>query len=211
MGGTGSGRRGGGDLTTDYRRLDVRALQRAGVLRPGYVGGWAWWGPNGEKRADIRVEAHPEFVRLRYSATPHRAERRDYVYAVHLSWTDCHYGGKRPWFICPVCGRRVAILYGGAQFVCRHCRELAYPVQRETDTDRIIRRADAIRKRLGWGAGILNPTGWKPKGMHWRTFWRLRSEYDRLVTIGLDGLARQLGIVNRRLDATERLLRRVAK
>jgi hypothetical protein len=23
---------------------------------------------------------------------------------------------------------------------------------------------------LGWGAGIANPEGGKPKGMHWRTF-----------------------------------------
>ena len=32
---------------------------------------------------------------------------------VSITWTACHYGGVRAWFICPVpgCQRRVAILY----------------------------------------------------------------------------------------------------
>ena len=30
-----------------------------------------------------------------------------------------------------------------------------------------MRRADNIRKRLGWEAGILNENGGKPKGMRW--------------------------------------------
>ena len=48
-------------------------------------------------------------------------ERRDFDYLVFLSWTLCQYGGARPWFLCPSCRRRVAILYGGAVFACRHC------------------------------------------------------------------------------------------
>lgn len=39
-----------------------------------------------------------------------------------------------------------------------------------------MRRADRIRRRLGWDAGIANPSGGKPKGMHWRTFARLNVE-----------------------------------
>ncbi len=39
-------------------------------------------------------------------------------------------------------------------------------------------RADTIRKRLGWGAGILNGNGGKPKGMHWATFERLQAVAD---------------------------------
>jgi hypothetical protein len=36
-------------------------------------------------------------------------------------------------------------------------------------------RADKLRKRLGWEAGILNGDGGKPKGMHWKTYQRLKN------------------------------------
>ncbi len=51
-----------------------------------------------------------------------------------LDSTDCYFGGKRYWFLCPtlkatgdVCGKRVAVLYKlGDYFGCRHCLELTY-------------------------------------------------------------------------------------
>ena len=198
MGGPGSGRRGGRDVTADYRRLDVRQLQRARVLTPGWRGGWCWY-RRGEKWAEINIEVGEASIQLRYRATD-RGEWRDFDYKVGLVRTGCNYGGERPWFLCPHCGRRVAILYGGAVFACRHCRGLAYEVQREDLMDRIARRADAIRERLRWEAGILNPDGWKPKGMHWRTFWRLKAEHDRLKGGALGAWAKRLGI----LDSTGR-------
>jgi hypothetical protein len=209
MGGFGSGRRGGRDVTADYRRLDVRELHRAGVLVPGWRGGWCWY-RRGEKRAEINIEVHELAMVLRYSATS-SGERKSYDCAVELSWTGCNFGGARPWFVCPACGRRVAVLYGGATFACRHCYRLAYESQRETAGDRAIRRADAIRHRLGWQAGILNPDGWKPKGMHWRTFWRLKAEHDRLKGAGLEGMARQLGLIEARVDETARRLKAIRR
>ena len=206
MGGFGSGRRGGRETTADYRRLDVRELHRAGVLIPGWRGGWCWY-RHGEKRAEINIEVRELSMVLRYSATS-GGERKSYDYAVGLVRTGCTFGGARPWFLCPCCGRRVAILYGGAMFACRHCRRLAYESQRESDNDRTIRRADAIRERLGWQAGILNPDGWKPRGMHWRTFWRLKAEHDQLRSAGLEGMARQLGLIEARVNETARRLKR---
>lgn len=193
MGGSGSGRRGGRDVTADYRRLDVRELHRAGVLVPGRRTGWCWY-RRGAKVADVNIEVRETSIQLRYRATD-RGEWKDYDYTVRLVRTGCNYGGARPWFLCPSCGRRVAILYGGATFACRTCYGLAYEVQREDETDRLARRADAIRDRLGWEAGILNPDGWKPKGMHWRTFWRLKAEHDRLKGGALGAWAKRLGML----------------
>ncbi len=194
MGGPGSGRRGGCDVIADYRRLDVRQLQRASVLTPGWRCGWCWY-RRGEKRAEINIEVGDVSIQLRYRATD-QGEWKDYDYTVGLVRTGCNYGGERPWFLCPCCGRRVAILYGGAMFACRVCYGLAYAVQREDDADRLARRADAIRDRLGWEAGILNPDGWKPRGMHWRTFWRLKAEHDRLKGGALGAWAKRLGTLD---------------
>ena len=205
MGGYHRGRRGGRDVTEDYRQLDVRQLHRAGVLQPWHFARWCWY-RGGEERASVVIEAREANIRLRYSALD-QGERKEYDYLVPLSWTRCNYGGERPWFLCPSCGRRVAKLYGGAVFACRRCYGLAYRVQRETEDSRAIRKADKIRRRLGWEPGIFNGSGTKPLGMHWRTYWRLRAEHDCHTAIGLEGIARTLGIVNGRLDKAKRRMR----
>ncbi|TMW74659.1 hypothetical protein FG147_06670 [Thauera sp. UPWRP] len=202
MGGYGSGRRGGRDTTADYRRLDVRELHRAGVLTLGWRGGWCWY-QRGEKRASINIEVGEASIRLRYDATS-GGERKSFDYAVMLSRTSCNFGNARPWLHCPCCWKRCAVLYGGTVFACRQCRGLGYQVQREDETDRLARRADAIRGRLGWEVGILNGEGGKPRGMHWRTFWRLKAEHDRLKGGALSAWARRLGIMEGRIDKPRR-------
>ena len=79
------------------------------------------------------------------------------------------------------CGRRVAVLYGGNVYACRHCHQLAYKTQREQSHDRAGSKADKLRDRLQWEAGILNGNGIKPKEMHWATFDLLEEEHDALV------------------------------
>lgn len=198
MGGSGSGRRyqGGKDTTSDMRTLDVRRLQRDGLLQPGRAFGWQWTG-NGAEVASIQMRTEVDRVMLSYRSRSNGSEWQAMEYPVALEWTLCHLGGRRVWFRCPAsgCGRRVAILFGGAIFACRHCHRLAYPCQRETDDDRAARRADTIRRRLGWEPGILNGEGGKPRGMHWRTFQRLRAEHDANVNASLLGIARRFSEV----------------
>lgn len=178
-----------------YRQLDVRRWQRDGLLAPGRSFGW-YWSRRGEITASIRVTTEPDRVVLDYRHRRAGMDWQDERYPVQLEWTPCHFGGKRAWFHCPAlgCERRVAILYGGAIFACRPCYRLAYPSQREADFDRLARKADRIRERLDWEPGIFNGSGWKPKGMHWRTFERLRAEHDRLVEQALRAADRMLGI-----------------
>ena len=117
-----------------------------------------------------------------------------------LGTTPCTLGGNRSWFNCPVCARRVAVIYGaGRLFACRCCKGLTYTSQAEDAGDRAARKADRIRKRLGWPVGIFNPAGGKSKGMHWRTYWRLRGEYNTLFTASLNRIQRRLGSLNRGL------------
>ncbi len=193
MGGMGSGRRdqGGTATTGDMQALDVRRLQRDGLLEPGRAFGWQWT-RNGGKVASIQIRTEADRVVLDYSSRSSGDEWRAMEYPVRLAWTGCALGGRRAWFLCPAegCGRRVAILFGGSVFACRHCHKLVYACQRETTDDRALRRAGRIRNRLGWPAGIANPDGDKPKGMHWRTFERLTAEHDAFVQISLAGLAK---------------------
>jgi hypothetical protein len=201
MGGPGSGNRwnhGAGSTTEDYRRLDVRRLARAGVLNPGYWGGWQWL-RDGEVVASIRLRTEQDRVILTYRHRSGGGDWKDEEYPVLIDRTSCAIGGTRPWFICPArgCGRRVAILYGGGIFACRHCHQLAYASTREDWGSRATRRADRLRQRLGWEPGILNGDGPKPKWMRWRTFERLVDEHDEFVSRSMGAIALKLGLGRR--------------
>lgn len=195
MGGRGSGRHwhySAKDTTDDYRSIDVRHWQREGLLTPGHIF-TSQWLRGGEITASIQVVIESDRIILSYRHQPIGGEWQDKRYAVLLDWTPYRYGGKRAWLRCPAvgCGRRVAILYGSGVFACRHCYQLAYPSQREANYDRLARKADEIREKLGWEPGILNSGGLKPKGMHWQTFERLVAEHDALVDQFLAGIARK--------------------
>lgn len=200
MGGQGSGRffQGGKDVTSDYRALDVKQLQRDGWLLPGISFVWNWYA-NDEKIASIQIQTQEDRIILDYRHQKGNEEWKSLHYPVMLSWTACHYGGQRAWFVCPAkgCGQRVALLYLGESgvFACRHCYQLAYACQREVSYERTTRRANRIRKQLGWEPGIFNGKGDKPKGMHWKTYQKLVMSHDEYVHASLVELSRKIGIM----------------
>jgi hypothetical protein len=117
--------------------LDVRLLARTGRLPPG----------------------QEPIVTLSYDTDGTRVDEN-----VALDYTPCNYGGMRPWWRCPGCGTRVAILYSGLGFRCRRCHGLAYTTTREDADCRAILRARRLVERLG-GTPMIGP-GPRPRGAH---------------------------------------------
>ena len=198
MGGLGSGdwyRFNKKTTTGKCHSIDVRYLHREDLLKPGH-----WfslrWSRAGRETGSIRCTVigneKAEKVILTYR---HRSgqgsEWEDVWEPVSLSWTACNFGGERPWFVCPGagCGWRVAVLYGpGRYFLCRHCYELVYGSQREDKTQRALRRAQKIRKRLGGSDNMMEPFPEKPKGMHLNTYMKLFWEYHEAEMEQLAGI-----------------------
>lgn len=178
MGGWGSGRKNHHRTTVDMLSLDVRWLQRNGLLQSG-LPKTLTWSRNGQKTGSIQIQSDGFSVRLIYQTRPNSGEAQEIDYPVRLTWTQCAFGGERSWFCCPAreCGRRVAILYGGSVFACRHCHKLVYESQRERFPDRHALKADRVRKKLGWEPGAFSQRAGRPKGMHWKTFNRLQAEH----------------------------------
>jgi hypothetical protein len=114
MGGFGSGRgQRGKDTTSDMQPLDIRRLQRDGLLTPGRAFGWHWT-VNGKEVASIQMRTEVDRVILNYRSRSNGGEWQPMKYPVYLEWTHCNLadGGV---VRCPAqgCGRRVAILFGG--------------------------------------------------------------------------------------------------
>lgn len=195
MGGFGSGRHEYATTATvgESRTLDVNTFTDL-VDHPGATGLYAW-GPDDDPDATISFALLPEdddtdratSVRLSYTVNPARGESSEHEYTVPLEYTDCNFGGSRPWFRCPGvvdgvrCGERVAKLHlpprGSSLFVCRECHGLGYQSSRksrnEMDTAllryrRAFAKADAEGRRPHPNNSPHFPD--RPKGMHLDTF-----------------------------------------
>ena len=110
MGGPGSGRRYRWDTkptVEGYRFLDVRQWHREGLLCPMLRFVVTWRNTEGQETASLGVTTLHDGVELSYSynGDPQR-------YRVPLTWTPCHYGGRRPWFMCPNMACRRPLLSG---------------------------------------------------------------------------------------------------
>jgi len=120
MGGWGSGpRESGKDLVETCRSIDVRQWQRRRLLDPESHFSWCWQ-EAGVTVASINVQVKTELVVLTYKARCPGREWQDIDDCIGLSFSSCRYGGKRPWFVCPMaeCGRAVAVLYlSGLRFL----------------------------------------------------------------------------------------------
>ena len=197
MGGCGSGRPsgyGGKRNTSSSMPLDIRKFTHKGLLVPGNSFSWQWLvGKREVASINIRVDLHSIMLSYRLKSTDELVEQR-----VQMQTSPCHLGGQRHWFTCPRCSKRVAVLYApGRYFACRHCGGLGYATQKEDAGDRASTKANKLRKRLGWPAGIAHGDGGKPKGMHWETFWRLKSRHDALVQVSLYDISRKLGFLHK--------------
>ena len=123
---------------------------------------------------------------------------------VPITWTDCHLGGRRPWFVCSMysdgrcCGRRVAVLYGaGTYFACRHCHGLVYASQQEAVRERGFVRAQKILTRLRAKPDLFDPFPRKPPRMRWRTYERLYSAYEMAKDRCFRGIMGSIGNVRK--------------
>lgn len=177
MGGIGSGNRWRWDKKAtceEHRRVDVRYMRRRGLLYEGAIGTLSW-GCRGEPSGWIQYRIHDDTLILIYRYRCNGGDWEPVEQRVTIDRTPCHYGGYRPWWHCPDCGRRVAVLYGaGKYFLCRHCYGLSYITRQEDWYDRRLTKAGRIREWLGGYGSFDEPFPPKPKGMHWKTYERLR-------------------------------------
>ncbi len=202
MGGYGSGSyyRGGGKSTEEsFHAFRMSRLVELGVVRAGNHrhGGWHWT-RNDEVMSSISYEinmADVDFPWLRVNYTNTNSQEK-HDYKIYLTATTPNYGGKRWWFRCPAarCGKRVAVLYLGNIFACRHCWRMGYSTQNKGYYDNQSDRAFKLAAKLGHdGNAIDGFYGEKPKGMHWRTYRRKVDEIEQAVECGLAGMMVRFG------------------
>jgi hypothetical protein len=127
-------------------------------------------------RDQLRRSGTASSIDLAYSY-----RNKSYSYSIRLDKTTCNYGSFRHWWLCPKCSKRVSVLYCAGTYVCRHCLSVPYSSQLQQPIDRLFSRAESIRARLGWVAGIAHGNQGRPKGQHFTTYYKLVTEHDYLV------------------------------
>jgi hypothetical protein len=167
--------------------LDVRQLHREGRLLTLQSFPMAW-NIDDKPYGGIQVQTGSDGVILRFQCKGLESSEWKLVEQnVPITWTGCALGGRRPWFVCNSednsgtrCSRRAAKIYLGAYpvFACRCCQGLTYASQKQTPHLRLISKAMKIRMRLGGSPNLFDPFPDRPKGLHRKTYERLRKIHD---------------------------------
>jgi hypothetical protein len=151
--------------------FDVRELQRAHVFRDH----WVTYRPTFRwpRIETMRVARYLIQLELCNQVVPQQ---------IRVSWTQCHYGGARPWLHCPFCQRRVARLFKGmGGFFCRPCvGNPIYESQRRSKKARIYLQAYRLRQRFGSSRPVLDPLPDRPYRMKRKTHRRICARIERL-------------------------------
>ena len=189
MGGIGSGSRyRGAQRTETMYRLDLASFKREWFVF-GHRG-VVTWSRGGRKTGSIEYELWPNRMQLSYSNT-NRGEKRMIEDVFTFGFTTQPFGGERRWIVCPSCQRRCAVIYGGMHFRCRQCHGAVYPSQYDPFPQLPWSRCHRVRDKLGGESGFGYGFPPRPKGMHWKTYYRLR-DADWNAEMALDSLIHRL-------------------
>jgi hypothetical protein len=168
--------------TDDIPSIVVRDLYVRGAPRQDPVRRQTW---SFYVTAEIELIAHEDHVTCTYRRVIRGREPEQISYDVPVSWTEPNYGGRRAWFHCshPWCRRRVGRLFlDDPHLVCRSCAGVVYRSQARPEPKHVrkVERANAVRVELG-GRPVLNdPFPPRPRGMHQKTYERLRQEVQEI-------------------------------
>lgn len=129
-------------LVTEAYALDITDLARGGWLTPFSTYDWVWRTHKGTSRMSTTITVLQD--QLVYPMGVKRGQQ-----AVRLTYTIGPRDGKRPWFVCPTCQRRVGVLYyvHPLPFRCRICCELAYPSQYQSRNRSYGRQLRGLSRR----------------------------------------------------------------
>lgn len=139
-------------------------------------------------KSTIGITTLPNEIQIDYTITDKRSgDKQEFSYSVTVEWTECNFGGYRPWFRCPSanCNERVEKLYKPPNenyFACRHCHDISYHrcniSGKPTDIAMYKKRrlADKLDEdEPDVRVGLTPPN--KPKDMHWETYNDLYDEW----------------------------------
>jgi len=130
MGGYGSGKnnwRRVKEKVENCRSIDANSFSRWGYFKPGGKGGIMKWTRNGMKTGSCWVYTNIDNTDDSISFSYQYQDKPHPDVKVKLSWYSPGFGGRRYFFRCPVCGRRMRTLhfrYG--EIGCRICLDLTY-------------------------------------------------------------------------------------
>jgi hypothetical protein len=154
-----------------YRRISVRTLRRHRLLQAGVYATLSWQDNWKRPTGSIQVVGGSDGVTLIYSTRADEVgEWTQVEERVLFARVAKHFGGEQTYFRCPRCGRRtIELSLGQRRFRCRTCIGLVHASSQEGLTDRAMRKANKLKRRLGAEAG-LDSFYWRPKHMRQKTF-----------------------------------------
>jgi hypothetical protein len=185
----------------NFKTIDVREWHRDGDLVPGKTFRHSWV-HGSEPAGSVSVRVTRESLTMIGWWVDDQGKRDLFEQRIRITWTECRFGGERPWLMCNglpgarACERRVAKLYQDdfPAFACRRCHNLRYASQYDRPAIHKLRTAQKIRERLRGSLDIFDPFPDRPRYMHRETYLRWRRLGKAAEAVAMQLMAKGLDI-----------------
>jgi hypothetical protein len=181
-----------------HRRISVASLRRHGLMRPGVYSTFSWKDNWDRPTGSIQIVGGADSVTFVYSVRANDTDSwRQIEEPVAFVRVPKPFGGQQVFFLCPRCGRRILELaLGKERFRCRSCLGIVHASSQEGPTDRAMRKANKLRKRLGAEPGL---DSWyrRPRHMRQTTFEKIDARIQAAEAEVNDAHIRLLGRLGR--------------
>ena len=203
MGGFGSGRSGIKKkiLVEECFQININNLYRLGGIGVKHEYILKWQHPrNREVFSEIRAKADNNSLILSYEAVIKETQERVGIQTlIEIEWTIPPFGGRRPWFICPKCNKRMGKLYKPENehfFWCRHCWDLTYQSKKDSNDSVAValNKINRLKKKLRWDCGAeeaateYSSFPVRPKGQHNRTYQKIIEQIFEAEDLARDAM-----------------------
>jgi len=119
-------------MVEEAKKIDTADLNKQGKFNGKYSqGSLSWEDEDDISKIEYEIRLDSEYggwMRLVYQFYDDDGGPYDFDRKIKLTTSPCNYGGRRWWFHCPDCGRRVRVIYliCDSLFKCRKCCDLRY-------------------------------------------------------------------------------------
>jgi hypothetical protein len=171
----------------------VRELARLGILEDQEHAHLLTWTLAGRRRGRAWAWFDGVSLVLMYGTHDNETgEDRDHERSVQVEWLPASFGGRRPWFRCPACHRRCAVLYVWGDTACRRCHGFAYESQRQS-ADEVIRTGQEFRTGRELLDSVMVPGQRfvKRPGVRWVKYYRTIAKAIGLMESAIARLERR--------------------
>jgi len=182
-------------IAESCQRLDLSRLLKEYGLSAGGTVSMSWQNTHGgATKVRVKMSHESDWIEIQPWDYHTPSPIQEYSQVIRLTHQRQHFGGTRPYFLCPTCRTKRRVLYARRVFACWECHDLTYYTRVRDEMDVANHLLDKLQRKYGLADGTSTSEWQRPKYMRLEKYWQICWKVMELQRRNLRGLDAQIAI-----------------